>query len=132
MIDINNRVHMVMASLPEQVRKYGVTVMKQSSAILRMVCLYSEDDRYNASYMGNYALLNIVDNLKRFEGVGDAIIMTENVYSMRIWLKPDRLAKLNLSTSEIAATVAAQNSRREQPVPSRKTDRSHNSQTKVI
>jgi multidrug efflux pump len=86
--------------------------MKRSSAILKMICLCSDDDRYDASYLGNYALLNIVDDLKRLDGVGDAVVMTGNAYSMRIWLKPDRLAKLGLSTSEIAAAVAAQNSQR--------------------
>ncbi|MDR1235431.1 MAG: multidrug efflux RND transporter permease subunit [Holosporaceae bacterium] len=112
MINVNNRVQMVMASLPEDVRKYGVTVMKRSSAILKMICLCSDDDRYDASYLGNYALLNIVDDLKRLDGVGDASVMNGNAYSIRIWLRPDKLAKLGLSTSEVAAAVAAQNSQR--------------------
>ncbi|MDR2781908.1 MAG: multidrug efflux RND transporter permease subunit [Holosporaceae bacterium] len=112
MINVNNRVQMVMSSLPEEVRKYGVTVMKRSSAILQVIGLRSDDDRYDAAYLGNYAILNIVDELKRIDGVGDAAVMTGNIYSMRIWLKPDRLAKLNLSTSEVVAAVSAQNAQR--------------------
>jgi hydrophobe/amphiphile efflux-1 (HAE1) family protein len=112
MINVNNRVQMVMPSLPEEVRKYGVTVAKRSSAILRIVALYSDDNRYDATYIGNYALLNIIDELKRVEGVGDAAIMSGNAYAMRIWLKPDRLAKLGLGVSEVAAAISSQNSQR--------------------
>ncbi|MDR1561369.1 MAG: efflux RND transporter permease subunit, partial [Holosporaceae bacterium] len=112
MIDVNNRVQMVLASLPEEVRKYGVTVNKRSFSILQVLSIYSDDPRYDAIYLGNYALLNIIDELKRLEGVGDALIMGGNDYSMRIWLKPDRLAKFNLSTSEVASAISAQNSQR--------------------
>ncbi|MDR1982266.1 MAG: multidrug efflux RND transporter permease subunit [Holosporaceae bacterium] len=112
MINVNNRVQMVMSSLPEEVRRYGVNVMKRSSAILQIISLFSDDDRYDAIYMGNYAILNIVDELKRLEGVGDASVMTGNVYSMRIWLKPDVLSKVNLSTSEVAAAISSQNAQR--------------------
>ncbi|MDR0632456.1 MAG: multidrug efflux RND transporter permease subunit [Holosporaceae bacterium] len=112
MIDVNNRVQTATSSLPEEVRRYGVTVSKRSPAILQVIALCSEDSRYDSTYMGNYALLNIVDELKRLEGVGDANVMGGNDYSMRIWLKPDRLAKLGLSTFEIAAAISSQNSQR--------------------
>jgi multidrug efflux pump len=112
MINVNNRVQMVMPSLPEEVRRYGVNIMKRSSTILQIITLFSTDDRYDATYMGNYAFLNIIDELKRLEGVGDANVMTGNDYSMRIWLKPDRLSKVNLSTSEVAAAISSQNSQR--------------------
>ncbi|MDR2067609.1 MAG: multidrug efflux RND transporter permease subunit [Holosporaceae bacterium] len=110
MINVNNRVQMVTASLPEDVRKYGVTVNKRSSSMLQVLCIYSEDARYDSTYLGNYALLNIVDELKRLEGVGDVSVMSANDYSMRIWLKPDKLAKMSLSTSEVASAISAQNS----------------------
>ncbi|MDR0555693.1 MAG: multidrug efflux RND transporter permease subunit [Holosporaceae bacterium] len=112
LIDVNNRVQMVMSSLPEEVRKYGVTVTKRSASILQIISLYSEDSRYDSTYMGNYALLNIVDELKRLEGVGDASVLAGNAYAMRIWLKPDRLAKLGLSTSEIYRAISEQNAQR--------------------
>ena len=112
MVNVNNRVQMVMNTLPEDVRKYGVTVQKRSSSILQVVALYSEDPRYNSTYVGNYALLNVVDELKRVEGVGDVSLMGGNDYSMRIWLKPDKLAKLGISTSEVAAAISSQNMQR--------------------
>ncbi|MDR2724194.1 MAG: multidrug efflux RND transporter permease subunit [Holosporaceae bacterium] len=112
MINVNNRVQMAMSSLPEEVRKYGVVVAKRSSTILRVMALCSDDSRYDATYMGNYAILNIVDELKRVEGVGDASVLSGNAYAMRIWLKPDKLAKLCVSVSEIAAAISAQNMQR--------------------
>lgn len=112
MINVNNRVQMVTATLPEEVRKYGVIVSKKSSTILQVVSLFSKDQRYDATYLGNYALLNIVDELKRLEGVGDAMVLSGNDYSMRIWIKPDKLSKLGLTTGDVASAIAAQNSQR--------------------
>ncbi|MBR1734050.1 MAG: multidrug efflux RND transporter permease subunit [Alphaproteobacteria bacterium] len=112
MVNVNNRVQMIMSTLPEDVRKRGITVQKRSSSILQVVALYSEDARYNSTYIGNYALLNIVDELKRVEGVGDVSLMGGNDYSMRIWLKPDKLAKLGISTSDVTAAIASQNMQR--------------------
>lgn len=112
MINVNNRVQLAVPSLPEEVRRYGVTVTKKSSSILQVVSLYSEDERYDSTYLGNYALLNIIDELKRLEGVGDTVVLSGNDYSMRIWLKPDRLAKLGLSTSDIISAISEQNAQR--------------------
>ncbi|MDR3156182.1 MAG: multidrug efflux RND transporter permease subunit [Holosporaceae bacterium] len=112
LINVNNRVQAITSSLPEEVRRYGVTVLKRSSSILQMIALCSEDNRYNASYLGNYAVLYIIDALKRLDGVGDAQVIGGREYAMRIWLKPDKLAKLNLTTNEIIAAVQAQNMQR--------------------
>lgn len=112
MVNVNNRIQMVISTLPEEVRKYGVTVRKRSSSILQVVALYSEDACYNSTYLGNYALLNIVDELKRVDGVGDVVIIGGNDYSMRIWLKPDKLAKLGVSVRDVAAAISSQNTQR--------------------
>ena len=112
MINVNNRVQTATPSLPEVVRRYGVNVYKRSPSILQVVSLYSNDERYDAKFLGNYALLNMVDELKRVEGIGDTFVLSGNDYSMRIWLKPDILAKLGLSTSEVAAAIAEQNCQR--------------------
>jgi multidrug efflux pump len=109
MINVNNRVQMAIATLPEEVRRYGITVTKKSSSILQVVTLYSEDERYDSTYLGNYGMLNIVDELKRLEGVGDVTVLGGS-YSMRIWLKPDKLAKLNITTNDIALAIREQNS----------------------
>ena len=111
MINVNNRAQLAVASLPEEVRRYGLTVAKESSSFLEVISLYSDDVRYNATYLGNYALLNIVDELKRLEGVGEVAIFGGE-YSMRIWLKPDRLSKLELTVSDVVAAISEQNSQR--------------------
>ena len=112
MINVNNRVQSAQSSLPEDVRKYGVTVDKKSSSILQIISITSPNSTYDTTYLGNYALVNIVDDLKRISGVGDAQVMTANDYSMRIWLKPDVMAKLGISTSEVAAAIQEQNAQR--------------------
>ncbi|GHU13826.1 multidrug efflux RND transporter permease subunit [Alphaproteobacteria bacterium] len=112
MINVNNRVQMVTATLPEDVRRIGVTVNKKSSSMLEVLCLYSTDSRYDSTYVGNYAILNIVDHLKRLEGVGDAMVMGTNDYSIRVWLKPDKMAKMALTTNDIVAAISAQNMQR--------------------
>lgn len=109
-INVNNRVQAATSALPEEVRRYGVTVTKKSTSILQLVSLYSPSGVYDTTYIGNYALVNIVDDLKRIEGVGDAAVMSANDYSIRIWIKPDKISQLGLSTSEIIARIQEQNS----------------------
>lgn len=112
MINVNNRVQSAQSALPEDVRKYGVTVDKKSSSILQIISITSPNATYDTTYMGNYALVNIVDDLKRLSGVGDAMVMTANDYSMRIWLKPDVMAKLGIAPSDVAAAIQEQNAQR--------------------
>lgn len=112
MINVNNRVQGATATLPEDVRRYGVTVQKKSSAILQLIAFYSPSGQSDTTTIGNYALLNIVDDLKRIEGVGDAQVMSANDYSIRIWIKPDILSQRNLSVSDVAAAIQAQNAQR--------------------
>lgn len=130
MINVNNRVQGATATLPEDVRRYGVTVKKQSSAILQIVSMYSPNGVYDTTFIGNYALVNVVDDLKRIEGVGDAQVMSANDYSIRIWVKPDVLSQLGLSISEVMGAVQAQNTQRAagkigQPPLLQKVDRTY-------
>ncbi len=112
MINVNNRVQGATATLPEDVRRYGVSVEKKSSAILQMIAFYSPSGRSDTTTIGNYVLINVVDDLKRIEGVGDATVMSANDYAIRIWVKPDVLSQRNLSIAEVAAAVQAQNAQR--------------------
>ncbi len=109
MFDVNNRVQLAMPRLPDEVRRNGVTVQKRSNDILMIVQLRSPDGRYDSLYLSNYSSLNLVDELKRLPGVADVTIFGARDYSMRIWLKPDRMAQLGVTTAEIAAAVRAQN-----------------------
>ncbi len=108
-INVNNRVQAALASLPAEVRAYGVTVSKKSSSLLQVIMLVSDEGLYDTLYMSNYALVNIIDELKRVPGVGDASVFGSQDYSMRVWLKPDRLAQLGLTPSDIASAIAEQN-----------------------
>lgn len=112
MINVNNRVQQANSLLPEMVKKYGVTVTKKSPAILSVLSFYCDNGKYDSTFIGNYVALNVVDALKRIEGVGEAVVMNGNDYAMRIWLKPDKLAQLKLSTTEIAAAISKQNEQR--------------------
>ena len=112
MINVNNRVQQATASLPQDVRRYGVTVDKKSSAMLQIIALYSPSGQTDTTTIGNYALVNIVDDLKRVEGVGDAQVMSANDYAIRIWIKPDVLSQRNLTVGDIAAAVQSQNAQR--------------------
>lgn len=112
MINVNNRVQGVTSTLPVDVRNYGIEVNKKSSSILQLIALYSPSGRSDTTTIGNYALLNIVDDLKRIEGVGDAQVMTSNDYSIRIWIKPDVLSQRGLAVSDLVSAVQAQNMQR--------------------
>ena len=130
MINVNNRVQGATATLPEDVRRYGVTVDKKSSASFQLIAFYSPSGRSDTTTIGNYVLINIVDDLKRIEGVGDAMVMSANDYAIRIWVKPDVLSQRNLSIAEVANAIQAQNAQRaagkigQAPMPV-KVDRSY-------
>ncbi|TLD83186.1 multidrug efflux RND transporter permease subunit [Helicobacter sp. MIT 11-5569] len=109
-INVNNRVQAVLSSLPQEVQRYGVTVEKRSSTILAVYAMYSDSPNQDATYIANYTAINILDELKRVPGVGDAALFSREQYSMRIWLSPDKLRKYNLTPSEVIALVQEQNS----------------------
>lgn len=108
-INVNNRVQRALTTLPQEVQRLGVTVDKRSSSILGLVTMQSTTDAYDSTYVGNYALLNVVDDIKRISGVGDAQILGNVNYSMRIWLRPDKLARYNMTPTDVIAAVNEQN-----------------------
>jgi len=108
-IDVNNRINIALPRLPNDVRINGVVAQKRSTDILLVVALTSTDPRYDTLFLSNYATVNILDDLKRVPGVADATIFGARDYSMRVWLKPDRMAQLGVTTSEVAAALRAQN-----------------------
>ncbi len=107
--NINNRVQLALPRLPDEVRRNGVTVQKRSNDILLVVALTSPDGRFDTLYLSNYSSLNMVDELKRLPGVADVTIFGARDYAMRVWLRPDRMAALGVTTAEVAAAVRAQN-----------------------
>lgn len=110
-IDVNNRVQSVMAQLPEEVKKQGIVVTRKSSVILQVVTVSSTNSLYDQLFVSNYASVNIIDTLKRIEGVGDAsLFIGQASYVMRIWIKPDKLKSNELTVSEIISAIREQNS----------------------
>lgn len=108
-VNVNNRVKIAEPRLPEDVRRNGVTVQKKSNDILLVVAVGSPDSSHDTLFLSNYASINLVDELKRLPGVGDVTVFGARDYSMRIWLKPDRMAKLGVTPTDIAAAIRAQN-----------------------
>lgn len=107
--NVSNRVNIALPRLPDEVRRTGLTIKKVSNDILLVVMLTSPDKKFDTLYLSNYATLNVLDDLKRVRGVGDALIFGAQDYAMRIWLKPDRMAQLGVTTTDIASAIQAQN-----------------------
>jgi HAE1 family hydrophobic/amphiphilic exporter-1/multidrug efflux pump len=107
--NVSNRVNIALPRLPDDVRRTGLVVQKRSNDILIVVMLISDEVKHDTLYLSNYATLNVLDELKRIKGVGDVTIFGGQDYSMRIWLRPDRMAQLGVTTSDIASAIRSQN-----------------------
>ena len=107
--NVSNRVNIALPRLPDDVRRTGLVVQKRSNDILIVVMLISDKVKHDTLYLSNYATLNVLDELKRIKGVGDATVFGGQDYSMRIWLRPDRMAQLGVTTSDIASAIRSQN-----------------------
>ena len=108
-VDVQNRVSRAAKSLPPEVINYGITTKKASPDMLMVVSLYSPDDAYDDLFLSNYARLNLYDPIARIYGVGNISILGEREYAMRLWVRPDKLAKLGLTASDLAQAVQDQN-----------------------
>ncbi len=106
---VQNRVSIAEPRLPEEVRRLGVTTVKNSPDMLMVVNLFSPNGRYDQTYIANYATLQIKDRLSRIDGVGSTRIFGASEYSMRIWLNPEVIASLDLSAGEILNALRGQN-----------------------
>lgn len=107
-VNVQNRVNGALSQLPAEATKSGVTTEKQQNSELMTFALYSPDDRFDQTFLNNYMKINIEPRLKRISGVGKAQLFGSN-YSMRLWLKPDRMAQYGLIPDDISAVLARQN-----------------------
>ena len=107
-VDVQNRVAKAAAFLPSEVNQVGVITQKRQSSMLMVLGMYDEHDRYSTQFIDNYMAINIIPQIKRVNGVGDAMAFGAD-YSMRIWLKPDIMAQYGLMPSDITAALAEQN-----------------------
>lgn len=108
-VDVQNRVNLALPQLPSAVQSQGIQVQKKSSAFMMVLAVYSAGDRYDSTYVANYANLYILDAIKRIPGANQASIFGTPDYAMRIWLKPDRMAQLGITAADVQRAVANQN-----------------------
>ncbi|MCI4407049.1 MAG: multidrug efflux RND transporter permease subunit [Sulfuricurvum sp.] len=108
-VDVQNRINSVLAQLPQTTRDLGVTVQKKTSDILLIVAITSPDGSYDATGISNYISANLLDEIKKIPGAGRSQIFGQRDYAMRVWLNPDKMASLGVSSSEIAAAIRDQN-----------------------
>ncbi|MFV0340861.1 MAG: efflux RND transporter permease subunit [Parachlamydiaceae bacterium] len=108
-MDVQNRVNVALTKLPLEVQREGVTVKKQIPNILLLVGIQSPDGRYEDVYVSNFASLHVVETLKRLPGVSDVQMIGGRDYSIRIWLHPDRMSQLGITTEDVRREIQAQN-----------------------
>ena len=106
--NVQNRVSMAQGLLPAEVTKVGVTTQKRQTSMLMVFSIYDEKDQYDIEFLENYANINLIPEVKRVNGVGDATVLGQD-YSMRIWLKPDVMAQYKLIPNDVAGALAEQN-----------------------
>ncbi|MGB7401839.1 MAG: multidrug efflux RND transporter permease subunit [Arcobacter sp.] len=108
-IDVNNRVQSALAKLPAEVQKQGVTVTERSPSLLQVISFFSPDYSKDTTFISNYALMNVVDDLKRIKGVGDATIFGAKDYAIRVWVNPEKLSNFGLTTTDLINAIKEQN-----------------------
>ena len=108
-VQVQNRIARAEPRLPEDVRRLGVVAQKSSPDLMMVVHLLSPDNSLDELYIGNYALLQVRDELARINGIGDLIVFGAREYSMRIWLNPEKMTALKLSADDVVAALRAQN-----------------------
>src|SRR3972149_1868501 len=105
---LNSRVQLALPRLPEEVRRNGVIVQKRSNDILLVIGLVSTTGQHSTVSMADYAAVTLIDEIKRLPGIGDVLLFGSG-YSMRVWLQPDRMARLGVTPTDIASAIRAQN-----------------------
>lgn len=108
-VDVQNRVNLALPQLPQSVTNQGVQVQKKSQAFMMVIAIYSPTERYDATYIANYANVYVLDALKRVPGANQSSIFGTPDYAMRIWLRPDRMAQLGVTAADVQRAVANQN-----------------------
>jgi HAE1 family hydrophobic/amphiphilic exporter-1 len=108
-VNVQNRANLATAKLPEEVRRTGLTIAKVSTDLLQVFLFYSPDGDKDGLFLSNFVTLNVLDEIKRVPGVGDASIFGARDYSMRIWIDPGKLANFDLSTQDVITAVQTQN-----------------------
>jgi len=108
-VQTQNKVSLALPRLPPEVQRQGVSVKKVSTAFLMVISLYSRDGRYDSLFLTNYAQINLLNQIASITGVGESRLSSQQTYSMRVWVDPDKMAKLGLTATDISNAINAQN-----------------------
>jgi hydrophobe/amphiphile efflux-1 (HAE1) family protein len=108
-VQTQNRVNIAMPRLPPEVQRQGVIVKKVSTAFLTSISLISPDSRYDSLFLTNYAQINLLNQVASIDGVGDCRLGANQIYSMRVWVNPDKMAKLGITATDVSNAIQAQN-----------------------
>src|SRR6266567_2984500 len=108
-VQTQNRVNVALPRLPPEVQRQGVTVAKVSTAFLIAIGLVATDNRYDSLFLTNYAQINLVNQLGSLPGVGESRLASPQVYSMRVWLNPDRMTQFGVTATDVSNAIQAQN-----------------------
>ena len=108
-VQVQNRVSLATPQLPDAVKQYGVSVQKKSSSIMMIIALFNKDGRYSPDYVNNYANIYVLDAIKRVNGAGQSQMFGVPDQAMRVWMNPDRMASLGITTTDIQQAIANQN-----------------------
>lgn len=108
-VQTQNRVNVALPRLPPEVQRQGVIVKKVSSAFLMAIGLVSSDNRYDSLFLANFAQINLVNQVGTLPGIGDSRLGSSEIYSMRVWVNPDKMAKLQLTATDISTAIQSQN-----------------------
>ena len=108
-VKTQNNVNVALPTLPPEVQRVGVTVKKVSSAFLMAIGIFANDDRYDSLFLTNYVEINLVNQIGSLPGVGEARLAATEDYGMRVWMNPDKMAKLGLTATDVSRAIQAQN-----------------------
>jgi hydrophobe/amphiphile efflux-1 (HAE1) family protein len=108
-VNVNNRVQVALAKMPDEVQRSGVRVQKKSSALLGVIALYSPGQTHDQLFLSNYVTINLLDQIKSTPGVGDAQLFGAQDYSMRIWIRTNQLTGMGLTTGDVISAIQSQN-----------------------
>jgi HAE1 family hydrophobic/amphiphilic exporter-1/multidrug efflux pump len=108
-VDVNNRVQLALSKLPQEVARQGISVKERSPDILKVIAFTSKENVHDRTFISNYLSVNVMDDLKRIKGVGEATIFGIKDYAIRVWIDPDKLAFYNLTPNDITLLIRSQN-----------------------
>ncbi|MBD3841656.1 MAG: multidrug efflux RND transporter permease subunit [Campylobacterales bacterium] len=108
-VDVNNRVQLATAKLPEEVKRQGISVEERSPDMLKVLAFSSKENIHDTVFISNYVTLNVVDDLKRIPGIGQVTVFGAKDYAVRVWIDPEKLSFYNLTTSDITSIIRSQN-----------------------